>query len=170
MLPRQRIKLKTVASGKPVVALDPDLAIALANLQALSSFNQAGDWVFASPASGGKKPYWPDMVLNHRVRSAATAPKITKLIGWHTFRHTYASLLKSSGADVKVVQDSLRHANARITMELYTQALTQDKRTAQTKVVQMMLPKPSQHAQSAAYQDSSDDVFPRVPALEQAVS
>jgi integrase len=66
---------------------------------------------------------------------------ITKRIGWHTFRHTYATLLKSSGADVKVVQDSLRHANARITMEMYTQALTQDKRTAQTKVVQMMLPK-----------------------------
>jgi integrase len=64
---------------------------------------------------------------------------ITKLIGWHTFRRRYATLLKSSGADVKVVQDSLRHANARITMELYAQALTQDKRTAQTKVVQMIL-------------------------------
>lgn len=60
---------------------------------------------------------------------------------WHTFRRMYASLLKSSGADMKVVQDSLRHANARITMELYAQALTQDKHTAQTKVVQMMLPK-----------------------------
>jgi len=133
-------KLKTVASGKPV-ALDPDLAVALENLKAGSPFNQAEDWVFASPASGGKKPYWPDMVLNRRVRPAATRLGITKTIGWHTFRHTYATLLKSSGADVKVVQDSLRHANARITMELYTQALTQDKRTAQTKVVQMILPK-----------------------------
>ena len=45
-----------------------------------------------------------------------------------------ATLLKSRGADVKVVQDSLRHANARITMEMYAQALSQDKRTAQTKV------------------------------------
>jgi len=133
-------KLKTVASAKPV-ALDPDLSCALANLKASSPFNQEEDWVFASPASAGKKPYWPDMVLNRRVRPAATTLGITKRIGWHTFRHTYASLLKSSGADVKVVQDSLRHANARITMELYTQALTQDKRTAQTKVVQMILPK-----------------------------
>jgi hypothetical protein len=40
-----------------------------------------------------------------------------------------------------VVQDSLRRANARITMELYAQALTHDKRTAQTRVVQMILPK-----------------------------
>jgi integrase len=45
-------KLKTVASGKPV-ALDPDLSLALANLKAASPFNQSGDWVFASPASGG---------------------------------------------------------------------------------------------------------------------
>jgi len=136
-------KLKTVASGKPV-ALDPDLATALANLQKVSAFNQPGDWVFASPASGGKKPYWPDMALNRHVRPAATKLGITKRIGWHTFRRTYATLLKSSGADVKVVQESLRHANARITMELYTQALTQDKRTAQTRVVQMMLPKATQ--------------------------
>jgi integrase len=136
-------KLKTVASAKPV-ALDPDLSRALAVLRANSYFNQPEDWVFASPASSGKKPYWPDMVLNRRLRPTATKLGIKKRIGWHTFRHTYASLLKSSGADVKVVQDSLRHANPRITMELYTQALSQDKRTAQTKVVQMILPKESQ--------------------------
>jgi integrase len=137
-------KLKTVASGKPV-ALDPDLSIALAKLQAVSPFNQPGDWVFASPASGGKKPYWPDMALNRHVRPAATKLGIGKRIGWHTFRRTYASLLKSSGADVKVVQESLRHANARITMELYAQALTPDKRKAQSKVIRMILPKANQH-------------------------
>src|ERR1039457_4876162 len=114
-----------------------------ANLRVSSAFNQSGDWVFASPASGGRKPYWPDMALFRHVRPAATKLGITKRIGWHTFRHTYATLLKSSGADVKVVQDSLRHANARITMEMYTQALSQDKRTAQTKVVQMILPRPT---------------------------
>jgi len=50
-------------------------------------------------------------------------------------------LLKASGADVKVVQDSLRHANARITMELYAQALTPDKRRAQSKVIELVRPK-----------------------------
>ncbi len=135
--------LKTVASGKPV-AMDPNLSRTLANLKANSPFNRPEDWVFASPASAGKKPYWPDMVLNRRVRPAAAALGITKRIGWHTFRRTYASLLKSSGADVKVVQDSLRHANARITMELYAQALTPDKRKAQSKVVRMILPKKNQ--------------------------
>ena len=133
-------KLKTVASGKPV-ALDPDLAVALAVLKTASAYNQAGDWVFASPASAGRKPYWPDMILFHHIPPAAKRLGITKTIGWHSFRRTYGSLLKASGADVNVVQDSLRHANARISMELYVQALTQDKRTAQTKVVQKILPK-----------------------------
>ena len=132
--------LKTCASAKPV-ALDPYLAKALATLKANSFFKGPQDWVFASPASGGKKPYWPDMILKRRVRPAALALGITKRIGWHSFRHTYATLLKSSGADVKVVQESLRHANARITMDLYTQALTSDKRSAQSKVIEMMRPK-----------------------------
>jgi site-specific recombinase XerD len=35
-----------------------------------------------------------------RARSSA------KQLGWHTFRRTYATLLKSSGADLKVVQES----------------------------------------------------------------
>jgi integrase len=133
-------KPKTIASAKPV-ALDPDLSIALASLKACSIFNQPEDWVFASPAAGGHKPYWPDSVLSRRVRPAAKRLGITKQIGWHTFRRTYATLLKSSGADLKVVQESLRHASPRITMEVYAQALTQDKRNAQSKVVQMILPR-----------------------------
>jgi integrase len=136
-------KLKTVASGKPV-ALDARLSQALVTLKAESAFNRDEDWVFASPASAGQKPYWPDMVLARRVRPIAKSLGITKRIGWHTFRRTYASLLKSSGADVKVVQESLRHANARITMELYAQALTPDKRKAQSKVIRMILPKVNQ--------------------------
>ncbi len=36
---------------------------------------------------------------------------------WHTFRHSYATQLKSKGEDVKVVQESLRHANNRITLD-----------------------------------------------------
>lgn len=46
---------------------------------------------------------------------------INKNIGWHTFRHTFGTLLKANGEDVKTVQDLLRHANSRITLEVYTQ-------------------------------------------------
>jgi integrase len=71
---------------------------------------------------------------------AAVRAKIGKHIGWHTFRHSYTSLLKSNGEDVKAFQELLRHANSRITMDIYAQALTPAKRQAQDKVVQMVVP------------------------------
>lgn len=41
---------------------------------------------------------------------------------------------------MKTVQELLRHANSRITLEVYTQAITSHQRAAQTKVVRMMVP------------------------------
>jgi integrase len=55
-------------------------------------------------------------------------------------REGYATLLKANGEDVKVVQESLRHANSRIALDIYTQAPTPAKRQAQSKVVQMIRP------------------------------
>jgi len=40
---------------------------------------------------------------------------------------------------VKVVQELLRHANSRITLDLYAQAGMPEKRLAQSKVVKMVL-------------------------------
>src|SRR5690242_12518155 len=40
--------------------------------------------------------------------------------GSHTFRHTYSSLLKANGADTKVMQELLRHASSRVTLDTYT--------------------------------------------------
>jgi integrase len=61
--------------------------------------------------------------------------------GWHTFRHTYSTLLKANGEDIKVVQELLRHANSRITLDIYTQALTPAKREAQSRIANLILPK-----------------------------
>ena len=38
---------------------------------------------------------------------------------YHDLRHYYASLLISSGADVKVVQARLRHRSAKTTLDVY---------------------------------------------------
>jgi hypothetical protein len=48
-------------------------------------------------------------------------------------------LLKANGEDVKTVQELLRHANSRITLDVYTQAVNSNKRAAQSKVVRMMV-------------------------------
>jgi integrase len=96
--------------------------------------------MFASELMKGKQPYWPDNLMKRHVRPVAKANGIHKCIGWHTFRHTFGTLLKANGEDVKTVQELLRHANSRITLEVYTQAVTSHKRAAQSKVVRMMVP------------------------------
>ena len=98
------------------------------------------DWVFASPTMKGEQPYWPDNLMKRYIRSVARQAGITKNIGWHTFRHTFGTLLKANGEDVKTVQELLRHANSRITLDVYTQATNSHKRAAQSKVVRMMVP------------------------------
>ena len=47
-------------------------------------------------------------------------------------------LANANGEDVKVVQELLRHGSARITMDVYAQAVTPAKRMAQGKVVAML--------------------------------
>jgi integrase len=73
-----------------------------------------------------------------RARETAQSVGITKRIGWHTFRRTFATLLKSNGEDVKVMQELMRHADPRTAMTLYAQAVGSDKRRAQTRIVKMV--------------------------------
>ena len=69
----------------------------------------------------------------------AQAAGIPAKIGWHTFRHTFATLLKANGEDVKTVQELLRHANSAVTMNLYAQGVTELKRKAHHRIVQMVI-------------------------------
>jgi integrase len=132
-------EMKTEASRKPI-PLDSGLAEVLRDWRARSAYNRPEDWVFASPRMNGTQPYSPDAMLSKVLRPAVKRAGITKRVGWHTFRHSYGTLLKANGEDVKVVQESLRHANSRITLEVYTQAVTTAKRQAQSRVVQMIRP------------------------------
>jgi site-specific recombinase XerD len=63
------------------------------------------DWIFASPRAKGKKPFYPDMAMVKHIRPAALRAGIMRTIGWHTFRHTYSTMLIANGEKVKVVQE-----------------------------------------------------------------
>jgi integrase len=63
---------------------------------------------------------------------------IAKKIGWHTFRHTFSTLIKSLGVDAKVVRELLRHAS-KTTMDGYTQALETPKRPAQAALADLIM-------------------------------
>jgi integrase len=116
------------------------LADELMYWQQQSKYQEANDWVFASPRMHGRYPYWPAMLLTRTIRPAALAARIAKRIGWHTFRHTYSTLLVSNGENVKVIQELMRHASSRSTLEIFSQARNADKRAAQQRVMQMIFP------------------------------
>jgi len=48
--------------------------------------------------------------------------------------------LERQRRDPKVIQELLRHANLKVTMDTYVQAVSDEKRKAQSKVVEMIMP------------------------------
>ena len=86
--------------------------------------------------------------MKRYIRPVARKAGITKNIGWHTFRHSFGTLLKANEEDVKTVQELLRHANDRITLDVYTQAVNSHKRVAHSKVVRMMVPSVGQREEN----------------------
>jgi integrase len=126
-------KMKTKASRKGMEML-PALAAALLIWRDHTPYNQDDDWVFASPFTNGKRPYWPDSALKDHVKPAAVEAGISKRVTWHVFRHSLASFLGQQGEGVKTVQELLRHATSRITLDTYQQGSTEAKRTALNRV------------------------------------
>jgi integrase len=129
---------KTEASRKPM-PMHSSMADLLRRWRELSPYPAPADWVFASPHTRGRRPFHPDSLLKRQIRPAACRAGVLRPIGWHSFRHTFSTWLKANGEDVKTVQELLRHANPRTTLQDYTQAVTKLKRKAQGKVMTMVL-------------------------------
>ena len=127
---------KTEISRQPV-PLDGIAVEGLLAWREFCSYGSDADWVFGSERAFGKLPVWPDSLRTKILQPAAKRVGISKQVGWHTFRHTYSTLLKSNGEDVKVVQELMRHAIT-TTMNIYTRALTPAKRLAQSKTVDVL--------------------------------
>ncbi len=129
---------KTEASQKPV-PLHDHLISSLRSWNRRTPYRTPESWVFASPQNRGKNPYWGQQLLRHHIRPVVKKLGITKRIGWHTFRRTYSTLLRATGAELKVMQELMRHSTIRVTLDTYTQAVTTEKRAAQTAVVSLFV-------------------------------
>ena len=124
---------KTEASQKPV-PLHESLAQALLEWRRHTSFRKREDWVFASPHSSGKHPYCAQAIMRYHIAPASRRIQLQKRVGWHTFRHTYSTMLRQVGTDIKVM-----HSSVRCTLDTYTQAIMPAKRAAQSAVLSLIL-------------------------------
>ena len=125
---------KTEAS-EATLPLDPTLAEALLQHKARASFVSDSDYVFASDSG---KPRWPGVMLTDHIKPAAEKAGIGK-VGWHTFRLTYSTLLHALGTTPVVQKELLRHADIRTTLDIYTRAVSGEKRKAASKVAHALL-------------------------------
>ena len=121
---------KTQASRKPVPV--PQLVMEeLKAWRGSSMYKSDDDYLFPSVSKNGEQPISPDMILKRHIRPALERLKITKRIGWHSFRHGLSDLLRRNHVEIKTIQELLRHANSRITMDIYQQTVTEERRDAQ---------------------------------------
>jgi integrase len=128
---------KTESSRRPV-PLHPLILESLLDWKRQSLYKGDGDFLFPSIRLNGTKPLSPDSLLKKSIRPALKRAGIEgKIIGWHNFRHTLGAILRRG---YQVAQDLLRHANSRTTLDIYTHAVSQQKRDANTKVVELLLP------------------------------
>jgi integrase len=95
------------------------------------------DWLFANPETG--RPYHQDAIQQNHIRRVGKDAGLGDGIGWHTFRHSYRSWLDDTGAPVTVQKELMRHASIQTTMNIYGKAMTDSKRQAHSKVVEMVL-------------------------------
>jgi integrase len=151
---------KTEASRKPV-ALHPMVAAELKQWKSVSMYNSEDDFLFPSIQKNGTQPVQPDMVLRRHIRPALERLGIKKRVGWHTFRHGLGTMLRQVGVDVKTAQELLRHANSRITLDFYQQAVTEEKREAQSLAVKELFGKGFVSAPSGTQnEEQKEEVMP----------
>jgi integrase len=123
-------------TSESLLPLDPALAAVLKEHGMRSAYSGVRDLVFPAPSG---KPAWGSEILAHRLKPAALKAGISGPIGWHTLRHSYSTLLRALGTDLKVQQSLLRHAQIATTMNVYTEAIPEAKREAARRVATRLL-------------------------------
>jgi integrase len=133
-------KTKTESSRRPV-PLHPVVLSALLEWRKQSPHATDLDFLFPSVRRKGERPMSPDSILEKSIRPAlARIGVVGKQIGWHSFRHSLATNLRSLGIDIKVAQELMRHSSCRTTLDVYTRAVDHQKREASLRLVDLILP------------------------------
>jgi integrase len=126
---------KTGAS-EDEVALDSKLVSVLEDWQKSCVPTPEG-WLFANADTN--RPVHGDVIQKDYLRPAGE--KVGLLgVGWHTFRHSYRTLIDDVGTPLGVQQRLMRHADIKTTMNTYGSAFEKSKRRANSRVAALVLP------------------------------
>jgi len=131
-----RIGPTKTETSRDDVPLDGELATVLLDWQ--KELGRSDGLVFPSPFTGGC--YHAGILQKLHLKPAGECIGI-KGLGWHAFRHSYRSLLDETGATAGMQKGLMRHANISTTMNTYGRAAIKAKQVANSKVVQMILPR-----------------------------
>jgi integrase len=99
--------------------LHPQVAQMFVSWFSQTEFKKPEHYIFASPWQAGELPYSATDVQSKILRKAGKDIGLTFSLGWHTFRHTYRTLLRQAGAPMDVQRDLMRHADIQTTMQTY---------------------------------------------------
>jgi integrase len=93
-------------------------------------------WLFASKDT--RRPFHASPLQQDHIRPAGKKLGLFGL-GWHTFRHSYRTMIDDLGTPVGVQQKLMRHADIRTTMNVYGSAFEETKRRVNARVAEMVL-------------------------------
>ncbi len=102
------------------------------------------EWLFANMDTG--RPFHASPLQQDHIRPAGRTLGIMGL-GWHTFRHSYRTMIDDLGTPVGVQQKLMRHADVRTTMNIYGSAFEETKRRVNARVAGMVLPSSAHQVQ-----------------------
>lgn len=103
------------------------------------------EWVFANPAT--EMPYMSSSLQQRWIRPAGEGIGI-KGLGFHSMRHSYRTWLDSVGTTPGTTKDLMRHSAIGTTFNVYGQAMSFEKREANSRVVNLLLSEPTETATS----------------------
>lgn len=153
--------LKTEAS-RTNLPIPKELLDLLRQWYSMTPYNQADDWIFASPYTRGQRPFWPAQLLKKHIKPIALAAGLPN-IGWHSFRHTVSAWGKEAGLELEDVKTLLRHEDIATTSNVYGDLGMDAKRRIQERLVAFV----NQQAKQAQHDSRIEDAWAKTPVTIQ---
>lgn len=130
---------KTESSRRPLPLAEQAVEV-LRVWQGRSSYTKPDSWIFASDSMFGRQPLYAGSLWLKNIAPAIARAGIEKpKLRWHTLRRSYASLLLTTGADLRTSMELMRHVTSAMTLETYGQSTTGAKREASDRAARLIL-------------------------------